>query len=206
VEPVNIDDKLYDLMTHAEDLQKAANSQIAAVNAAIERLEGKSGEAMVNSARTGARAIVSETTEAISGLIEELKGVSAAAKETAREAKVSIHNSWVQWAGLLILIGVMVSAIAVLAVGRMTSGLRQETERLRLEAEDLRNRLEVERATLDKMRSATWGIQLFESDGSRFILLQAGDRMESHENDDSAIARYVIGEGRNRQEAVRVLP
>ena len=56
------------------------------------------------------------------------------------------------------------------------------------------------------MRAETWGIQLFERDGSRFILLKPGDRMESHKNDDSAIARYAIGEGRNRQEAVRVLP
>ena len=203
---MNIDDKLYDLMTHAEDLQKAADSQFTAVSAAIERLEGKSGEAIVNSARTGARAIVSETTEAVSGLIIELKGLTGTAKETALEAKVSIHNSWIQWAGLLILIGFMVSAIAVLAVNRMTYGLRQEAENLRLEAEDLKNRLEAERRTLNQMRSDTWGIQLFEKDGSRFILLKPGDRMEPHGKDDSAAVRYVIGEGENRQEAIKVLP
>jgi hypothetical protein len=205
VEPVNIDDKLYDLMTHAEDLQKAANAQFAAVNAAIERLEGKSGEAMVASARIGANAIVSETTEAVSGLIEELKELSTAAKETALEAKVSIHNSWVQWIGLLALACVMLSAIAVSAVGGMTSGLRHEAERLRLETENMRNRLTAERETLNKMRSETWGIQLIEQDGSRFILLKPGDRMESHEKDNTA-ARYVIGEGKNRQEAIKVLP
>ena len=203
---MNIDDKLYDLMTHAEDLQKAANAQITAVNAAIERLEGKSGEAMVNSARIGARAIVYETTEAVSELIEELKKVSTAAKETTLEAKVSIHNSWIHWAGLLVLVCVMVSAIAILTVNRTTSNLRYEAERLRQETEDLRSRLKIERETLDKMQSETWGIQLFEQDGTRFILLKPGDRMQSHEKDGSAIARYVIGEGKNRQEAIKVLP
>lgn len=203
---MNIDDKLYDLMTHAEDLQKTADAQFAAVNAAIERLEGKSGEAIVASARIGAETIVSNTTKAVSGLIEELKDLSSTAKETALEAKVSIHNSWVHWAGLLVIIGVMVSAIALMAVGRMTSGLRQEAERLRMETEDLRHGLEAEQKTLDKIRSETWGIQLFEKDGSRFILLKAGDRMETYEDDDRSVARYVIGEGKSRQEAIKVLP
>lgn len=203
---MNIDDKLYDLMTHAEDLQKTADAQFAAVNAAIERLEGKSGEAIVASARTGAETIVSNTTKAVSGLIEELKDLSSTAKETALEAKVSIHNSWVHWAGLLVIIGVMVSAIALMAVGRMTSGLRQEAERLRMETENLRHRLEAEQKTLDKIRSETWGIQLFEKDGSRFILLKPGDRMETYEDDDRSVARYVIGEGKSRQEAIKVLP
>jgi hypothetical protein len=55
------------------------------------------------------------------------------------------------------------------------------------------------------MRSETWGIQLFEKDGLRFILLKAGDRLESGK-DEAAVVRYVIGEGENRREAVKVLP
>ena len=135
-----------------------------------------------------------------------MKELSAEAKETALKAKVSIHNSRIQWAGLLVLIGVMVSSIAVAAVNRVVADLRQEAGRLQLEAEHLRNWLEAEQITLDQMRSETWGIQLVEEDGLRFILLQPGDRVESHENHDRAVRRYVIGEGENRQEAVRVLP
>jgi hypothetical protein len=205
VEPVNIDDKLYDLMAHAEELQKAAQAQFAAVNDAVQRLEGKTGEVILTSARIGAREVIFETRATVGGLIEELKEVSAAAKKTALEAKVSIHNEWVHWIGLLVLVGIMVSAVAFLAVEKMTAGLRLEAEGLRLEMEDLRSQLRVEQETLDKMRSETWELQLFKKDGLRFILLKAGDRLESSEEEGSVI-RYVIGEGENRREAVKVLP
>jgi hypothetical protein len=192
-------------MTHAEELQKAANTQFAAARDAVQHLEEKTGEVIMTSARIGARAVIFETTEAVSGLIKELKEVSSAAKETAQEAKVSIHNEWIHWVGVLILVGIMVSGIAFLAVDRTTSGLRREAEGLRLEMEDLRDQLKIERETFDKMRSETWGIQFFEKDGLRFILLKAGDRLESGK-DEAAVVRYVIGEGENRREAVKVLP
>jgi uncharacterized membrane protein len=147
----------------------------------------------------------SEPENQTSRLIEELKEVSAAAKKTALEAKVSIHNEWVHWIGLLVLVGIMVSAVAFLAVEKMTAGLRREAESLRLEMKDLRDQLKVERETLDQMRSETWEIQFFKKDGLRFILLKAGDRLESGEDESSAI-RYVIGEGENKREAVKVLP
>ncbi|MDR1376841.1 MAG: hypothetical protein LBJ22_04970 [Synergistaceae bacterium] len=177
-----------------------------AVGDAVQCLEGKTGEAILFSARNGAKAIVSETTEAIGGLIEELKGISEAAKETALDAKISIHNEWVHWVGLLVLVGLMVSAVAFLAVSRITASLRWEVGELRQEIKDLEAQAAIEQEMLDKMRSETWGVQLFEKDGIRFILLKAGDRLESYEKDKTAVIRYVIGEGENRREAVKVLP
>lgn len=206
VEPVNVDDKLYDLMAHAESLQKAAEVQFAAVNDMVQRLEGKTKEVIISSAQIGARAIVFETTGAVSGLIEELKGVSKAAKETALEAKVSIHNGWVHWMGLLVLVGILVSVATFLTVSQVTASLQWETKKLRQELQDLKTQAAVEQETLDKMKSETWGIQLFEKDGLRFILLKAGDRLESNGKDETAVIRYVIGEGKDRREAVKVLP
>jgi hypothetical protein len=203
---VNVDDKLYDLMAHAEDLQKAAEAQFAAVNDVVQRLEGRTKEVIISSAQIGARAIVFETTEAVNGLIKELKGISEAAKEAALEAKVSIHNGWVHWMGLLVLVGVLVSAATFLTVSQVTASLRWETEKLRQELQDLEAQAAVEQGTLNQMKSETWGIQLFEKDGLRFILLKAGDRLESNEKDEMTAIRYVIGEGKDKREAIKVLP
>jgi hypothetical protein len=132
--------------------------------------------------------------------------VTAEAKETALEAKVSIQNSWVQWVGLLVMAGVVVAAAAVTTVYLMTASLRSESGLLRSEIEELKIQAGAEREMLDRIRSETWGIQLLERNGERFILLKAGDRAQSRENDDTAIKKYTVGEGRNKQEAIRVLP
>ena len=206
MEPLNIEDELYDMMAHAQELQKAADTQIAAVNAAIKRLEKESGEAILSSIRRETGKIVSTASNAVQGILEELKGATAEAKEAALEAKVSIQNSWVQWVGLLVMAGVVVAAVAVTTVYLMTASLRRESGLLRSEIEELKIQARAEREMLDRIRSETWGIQLSESNGERFILLKAGDRAQSREKDDTAIVKYSVGKGKNKQEAIRVLP
>lgn len=203
---MSIEDELYDMMAHAQELQKAADSQFAAVNAAVKRLERASGEAILSSIRRETDRVVSAASKAVQGILEELKEVTAEAQKTALEAKVSIHNAWVQWVGLLVMAGLVTAAAAIAAVYLTTANLRRESEALHSEIEKLETQADAEREMLNKIRSETWGIRLLERDGERFILLKAGDRAESREKDNTAIMKYTIGEGRSRQEAIRILP
>jgi hypothetical protein len=108
--------------------------------------------------------------------------------------------------GLLVIAGIVTAAAAITAVFLMTESLRKESNQLRLEIARLETQAGDEREMLGKMRSETWGVQLLEKEGVRFILLKAGDWAQSWENDDTAIKKYTVGEGRNKQEAIRVLP
>jgi histone H3/H4 len=193
-------------MAHAQELQKSVDTQLVSVNTAIKRLERESGEAILSLIRREADKVVSTASNAIQGLLEELKEVTEEAKETALKAKVSIHNSWVQWVGLLVMAGVVTAAATIAAVFLMTVDLRREASWLRSEIEKLEAQTGAEREMLNKIRSETWGIRLLEREGERFILLKAGDRAQSREKDDTAIEKYTIGEGRNKQEAIKVLP
>ena len=203
---MSLEDELYDMMAHAQELQKAADTQIAAVDTAIKRLEKESGEAILSSIRRETDRVVSTASKTVQGILEELKNVTAEAKETALAAKVSIHNSWVQWVGLIVAAGIVTAAAAITAIFLTTGSLRRESSRLRSEIEELEAQTGVEREMLGKIRSETWGIRLVEIKGDRFILLKAGDMAENRENDETAIIKYTIGEGREKREAIRILP
>jgi hypothetical protein len=194
------------MMAHAQELQKAADTQLALVNTAIKRLEKESGEAILSSIRKETDRVVSTASNTVKGILEELKGVTAEAKQTALEAKVSIHNSWVQWVDLIVVVGMVTSAAAITMVSLMTDNLRRESSRLRSEIEKLEAQTGAEREMLDKIRSETLGIRLLEREGERFILLKTGDQAQSREKDETAIIKYTIGEGKNKQEAIKVLP
>lgn len=71
--------EIFALMEHAADLQKIAETQLAAVNTAIQRLESRSGHAL-------AAAVRNQINESMAGATEKME----AAAKSAREAQAAM--------------------------------------------------------------------------------------------------------------------
>jgi tellurite resistance protein len=164
-----IEDTLYELMAHAEELQRAADQQMANVNAALRGLETETGKAIAASVCSDVRDASAEARKAAVGVIEDLKKASESASVSVQRITGEVQNTWRQGALYIVAFGVAVMLV-VFGASFWT------TTRLRREAVELREQIAVDRETAGILYKATWGVNLIQGDnGKRWIRLKKGD-------------------------------
>lgn len=129
------EEKLYGLMTQAEDLQKHAA-----------KLQKE------------AREVFSELPLAVV------------------QAGRNIRSTGLQMAFILLIFGGVVSGAVIAFLIWSTNSLRDERAALQTELSGLKVSIQAEANTLAEMKSKTWGIELIENAGKRWIRLKRGDK------------------------------
>jgi hypothetical protein len=168
-----IEDMLYELMAHAEELQKAADQQMANVNAALRRLEAETGKAIATTVCSDVRDASAEARKAAVGVIEDLKKAAESASVSVQRITGEVQNTWRQGALYIVAFGVAVMLV-VFGASFWT------TTRLRREAAELRERIAEDRKTAGILYKGTWGVSLLPGDnGKRWIRLKKGDSVGS---------------------------
>jgi hypothetical protein len=155
------EDKIFGLIAQAEDIQKHAIALQRVAQDAIKTLPDASRGAV----RDAAREFIIEAAENASrGLLD--------ASNEARATSVALRRT-----GLLQ--GVFLLAVALVVVGAVYAAggwlVRSRVDGLA----ELKAQVTAERATLDELRSKTWGLELVSyGDGTRGIVLPKGVKID----------------------------
>ena len=163
-----IDEKLFMLMAHAEDLERIANKSLQTVNGAIKRLENDSAIAITSAIRT-------EIAVTLADLKNELQEATTGLVRASTEGKATC--------GLLkrtgLFQGFFLVAIAIVIAGAGFAAMSFIAKSKATELDELRAAIRAEQSTFDELQGKTWGLELVKyQDGTRGIILPKGVKVD----------------------------
>lgn len=158
------EERLFTLMTHAEDLQRVAQSSLQEVGKAVQRMETGTGNAILSVVRAGIDETMQETKTGLTGAATGLKEASDEAKST---------GEYLRRTGVIL--GVFLLAVAVVIAGGLFGVMHLVGKSRMNELAELKAAIQTEQATLDELQTKTWGLELVQyKDGTRGIILPKG--------------------------------
>lgn len=162
------EERLFTLMTHAEDLQRVAQSSLQEVGKAIQRMETGTGNAILSVIRTGIDETMQETKTGLTEAAMGLKKVSEEAKGTREHLRRT---------GLILGVFLVTMAFVVGSVGFAIMNTISKTQLA--EMDKIKAAILAEQSTLDELQSKTWGIKLTQyEDGTRSIIMPKGTKID----------------------------
>lgn len=168
------------LLDQAEALDKSVNTiceQIKntrqQISKEVSAVLGVIPDELRQGAQAGAKeAVQGATGLAVDGLREATKGLSAAAAEGRATAKAISHEALKSGVVLLAIALVIVGLGYFVALPLLIQGYADDLA-------DIKAQVEAEKATLARLQSETWQLELVEyQDGSRGILLPKGVKVD----------------------------
>jgi len=195
-----IEDMLYELVLHAQELQKAADQQTANVGEAILKLKSDMPEAVARlvaellrqdalKAAADMRGVVTAARQSVDEQLDGVKAACDSTKEGIRNLDGVLNLLW--WRGGAIVAVIM--AIIVLGAYIAANNLRRERAWLSEEISTMNE-------TYEELRGKTWGLTLHTAeDGKRWILLPRGESFGETNgwtrNGEKAVGIRVLSEG-----------
>lgn len=158
------EERLFMLMTHAEDLQRVAQRSLQEVGKAVQRMETGTGDALLGVVRAGMGETMREAKKGLTGAAMGLKEASEQAKATSETLKCT---------GLLLGVFLVAVALVVGGVGFTVMGFIGKSKLAELD--ELKAAIRAEKSTLDELQSKTWGLELVTVEGKRWIRFKRGD-------------------------------
>jgi len=154
-------EELFILMSHAQDLQKQADTQLAAVGETLKGIEEGTGEAVAALIRED---IKSSLAEANTALTEAAKSVRQASQH-ARTTSDLLRRTGLFQGLFLVAVAIILMAVIYCVINFVAKGYVEELAALKAKTEK-------EQATLNELSSKTWGLELRTySVGTRGIIL-----------------------------------
>lgn len=161
------EERLFALMTHAEDLQRVAQSSLQEVGKAIQRMETGTGNAILGVIRAGIDETMQETKTGLTGAATELKEVSEEAKST---------GEYMRRTGVIL--GLFLLTVAIVLAGGVFGVMHLVGKSRMNELAELKAAIRAEQSTLAELQSKTWGLELVQYQDGRGIILPKGIKID----------------------------
>lgn len=158
------EEKLFTLMTHAEDLQRVAQSSLQEVGKAVQRMETGTGNAILNAIQAGIDKTLADTKN---GLQEAATGLVGASDE-AKATSAALRRTGLMQGFFLVAVALVLGGVGFAVMNFYGKSKLQELV-------ELKAAIQAEQSTLDELQSKTWGLELVQyKDGTRGIILPKG--------------------------------
>ena len=154
--------------------QEVAKEALKELREAVQRIQGMKAPLARQVSEEVASAVSDTVMNAAKQQLGELSEAAAAAERAAVAAKNNINDKFFYGASLIALAGFIALAVVYAGTRWTYTAVTAERNELTRKFEYVQQAISDRKKTLEQLENKTWGIELIEQDGKRFVVLGEG--------------------------------